>query len=241
MKKLIVLALLILPFSIWSQTKGKITYLVSIDKTDIETPYENPDNTDAQNEALEMMHNAQPVEAYLMFNDSIALYDVEPNTELPFWNNNNGIITTDKAKINLTWIFAGGDGLYYTDWSRNYNINQRDIFKVTKRIKKDSIDWVLISETKNIIGYECLKAKIEGTKIEVWYTTKIPIKHGPRGINGLPGLVLEVRDGKRFLTTVTNIDFNNTEYELIEEPREGPLIEEKEYRELGKVIFSEKN
>lgn len=241
MKNLLFILLFFTAIIGFSQTKGKITYKVSMIKDSLDLPYENPENTDTRNEVLEMMHNAQPVEAYLIFNDSIALYDIEPDTELPIWNNDNGNITTGRAKINLTWIFAGGDGLYYTDWSRNYNISQKDVFNVAKRIKKDSVKWVLTNETKNIKGYECLKAKIEDTKIEVWYTPKIPVKHGPKGINGLPGLVLEVRSGKRFLTTVKNIDFNNTEYELIEEPTEGPLIEEKEYREMGKVIFSGKN
>ena len=232
MKNKLAFLLVLTSLLAWSQTKGKITYNVSLDKSSIEAPYENPENTDSQNEALEMLHEAQPVDAYLIFNDSISLYYVE-DKEAPKFENIDGAISINPSGVNFNRNMAGGDKLYYTDWSRNYNIKSMDVLGEKKRVIIDSTSWTITDETKTIKGYTCKKA-IKGSddKRIAWFTEDIPVKHGPRGFNGLPGLILEFYNNKHHYV-VKDIELNHPEVKEILEPKEGELITKYELRQLA--------
>ncbi|MEO1033568.1 MAG: GLPGLI family protein [Bacteroidota bacterium] len=233
MKNKLTILFVVVSLVTWSQTKGKITYKVSIDKSTIEEPYENPENTDAKNEALEMLHESQPVESYLVFNDSISLYYVEDNKEVPKFENIDGAISINPTGINFNRGMAGGDRLFYTDWSRNYNISTFEIWGEKKRVKVDSMDWTITNETKEIKGYLCKKAiKDSDEKRVAWFTEDLPVKHGPRGFNGLPGLILEFYNNKHYFV-VKEIELNHPEVKDIIEPKEGPLITKEELRKLA--------
>lgn len=59
-----------------------------------------------------------------------------------------------------------------------------------------TIQWTLLSEQKQIGNFLCDKAKttFRGRTYEVWYTSEIPITYGPWKFNGLPGLMVEIKD-----------------------------------------------
>lgn len=59
-----------------------------------------------------------------------------------------------------------------------------------------TINWEITGDTKNILGYDCIKAtgKYHGRKWEVWFTPDIPISDGPWKLCGLPGLILYAKD-----------------------------------------------
>jgi GLPGLI family protein len=216
----------------FTQTKGKITYLVSLDKTKLEAPYENPENTDSKNEALKMLNEAQPVESYLIFNDSIAGYYVQ-DKDAPSFENNDGFISITPTGVNFTWIRAGGERYFYTDWSRDYNISTFDLPHKKYRLKSKAIDWTITEEEKTINEYLCIKAVDSSNKKRIaWFTKALPVKHGPRGINNLPGLILEFYDNK-FSYIAKEIELNHTEVEDIEEPTEGDLITQEELKKLA--------
>jgi len=58
-----------------------------------------------------------------------------------------------------------------------------------------TINWTLLDETKEISGMKCQKAKgsVYGREYEVWFSNAIPLPYGPWKLQGLPGLILEVR------------------------------------------------
>ncbi|MET0760691.1 MAG: GLPGLI family protein [Flavobacterium sp.] len=66
--------------------------------------------------------------------------------------------------------------------------------------------------------------------ITAWYTPEIPVNQGPENYWGLPGLILEVNDGK---TTVlcSKIVMNAKEKVEIKAPTNGKVISQKEYDE----------
>lgn len=86
-------------------------------------------------------------------------------------------------------------------------------FYITKSLKKDRmltydianatkfrweetmphIDWEITDSTKDILGYECIKAIADyhGRKWTAWFAPDIPIQDGPWKLRGLPGIILE--------------------------------------------------
>lgn len=57
-------------------------------------------------------------------------------------------------------------------------------------------EWTVGTETKEILGYECVKAtaSYRGREWTAWFTPEIPISEGPWKLAGLPGVVLEAYD-----------------------------------------------
>lgn len=232
MKNLFLLVLLLGYLNLWSQGKGKITYLVSLDKSTFEAPYENPENTQEQNDALELLHNAQNVESYLIFNDSVSGYYVE-DKDTPKFEHVDGAISINPTVVHLTWIRAGGERYFYTDWSRDYNISTFDLMGEKKRLISKTIHWTITEEKKEIKGYLSQKAIDSSNEKRVaWFTKEIFVKHGPRGVNGLPGMILEFYDNK-FSYIVQDIELDYQEFEEIYEPMEGDLITNEELKSLA--------
>ncbi|WP_418639626.1 GLPGLI family protein [Winogradskyella sp.] len=231
MRTIILIFVLLGYYSLSAQIKGKVTYRLETIKDSVEEPFQNRKNTEAKNEALLMMKESQPVEGYLMFNDSIAIYNVEPKIDIPGWNNSDDGLSITRSNINLTWFMAGGSSIYYNDRSRNYSITQNTIMGPTKRVIQKPKDWVITNETKQIDGYTCYLATIEkrnNKKVKAWFAPEIPVKHGPRGFNGLPGLILEIED-VALLWTVIKIDIDHPGADDIIEPIEGELLTQEEF------------
>jgi GLPGLI family protein len=111
-------------------------------------------------------------------------------------------------------------------------------------------DWELTSETKNIGNYTCYKAtysynatetkinfndgdtkeeKVQQKKIiTAWYTPQIPISNGPEKYHGLPGLILEINDGKKVMVC-TEIQINPKKAIKITEPTKGKKVDQKTF------------
>ncbi|WP_075348597.1 GLPGLI family protein [Algoriphagus marinus] len=56
--------------------------------------------------------------------------------------------------------------------------------------------WKIEKEFKDVLGFKCQKASIAyaGRNFIAWFTEEIPMSDGPYVFNGLPGLILEVKD-----------------------------------------------
>jgi len=66
--------------------------------------------------------------------------------------------------------------------------------------------------------------------ITAWYTPEIPVNQGPENYWGLPGLILEVNDGKTVILC-SKIVLNPKEKTVIKAPVKGKVISQKEYDE----------
>jgi GLPGLI family protein len=71
--------------------------------------------------------------------------------------------------------------------------------------------------------------------ITAWYTPEIPVSQGPEGYWGLPGLILEVNDGKTVLLC-SKVVLNPKVKAEIKAPSKGKVISQKEYDESGMQI-----
>lgn len=67
--------------------------------------------------------------------------------------------------------------------------------------------------------------------ITAWYAPEIPINQGPENYWGLPGLILEVSDGKTVILC-SKIVMNTKEKTEIKAPKTGKAISQKEYDEI---------
>lgn len=67
-------------------------------------------------------------------------------------------------------------------------------YKYTEEM--DPFNWQLLPETLTMNGYVCQKAfmRFRGRDYEAWFTPEIPLSKGPWKFDGLPGLILEIRD-----------------------------------------------
>ncbi|HAG15952.1 MAG TPA: hypothetical protein DCG69_05430 [Bacteroidales bacterium] len=56
--------------------------------------------------------------------------------------------------------------------------------------------WKILEDTATYLGYHCQKAftYYAGRKYEAWFTSEIPISEGPYKFNGLPGLIVKIKD-----------------------------------------------
>tara|TARA_R110002050_G_scaffold123023_15_gene241648 strand:- start:1990 stop:2808 length:819 start_codon:yes stop_codon:yes gene_type:complete len=73
--------------------------------------------------------------------------------------------------------------------------------------------------------------EMEERTITAWYTPQIPVSNGPSKYQGLPGLILEIHDGK--LTIIcSQIVINPEEKVEIVEPTKGKEVNQKDYDEI---------
>ena len=100
------------------------------------------------------------------------------------------------------------------------------------------LKWKLIDQTKKIGKYLCYKAvtttyyKSRKGEIQLevvaWFTPEIPIPLGPKNYVGLPGLILELEEGKDRLRIVVNhISLNDILN--ISRPKKGVIVSQFEF------------
>ncbi|MBC7846622.1 MAG: GLPGLI family protein [Flavobacterium sp.] len=67
--------------------------------------------------------------------------------------------------------------------------------------------------------------------VTAWYTPEIPVNQGPEGYWGLPGLILEVNDGKTVILC-SKIVLNPKEKAVIKAATKGKVVTQKEFDEI---------
>ena len=111
------------------------------------------------------------------------------------------------------------------------------------------LKWKITKESKKIGDYTVYKATLKTVKakqhiygqaetplqVEAWYTPDIPVPHGPEQYWGLPGLIIQLDDGK-ITYLLTKVVLNPEKKIRIKKPRRGKKINEKELqKELAKA------
>ena len=95
------------------------------------------------------------------------------------------------------------------------------------RPKKDEAKKEEKEKTTNLMdSFEMPKE----VTITAWYAPEIPINQGPENYWGLPGLILEVSDGKTIILC-SKVVLNAKEKVAIKAPTKGKVISQKEYDE----------
>ena len=144
-----------------------------------------------------------------------------------------------------------GSDVMYKNIKENRYVNQTEIhgkrFLIQDSLKKRA--WKVTSDTKNIGDYTCYKAEFteevenrtfkdgtletvkENQTTTVWFTPQIPVSNGPEDYFGLPGLILEINDGKLTLVC-TKIVINPEKTVEIVEPDKGKQVSQEKFDEI---------
>ena len=103
---------------------------------------------------------------------------------------------------------------FYTYKNAEGTIKGKELFmgkKINFEGKVSELKWTITDEQKEINGYQCKKAHLEGnSKVYAWFTPQIPVNGGPYIFHGLPGLVLE-SDSYFESVTATTIAYESKE------------------------------
>ena len=129
----------------------------------------------------------------------------------------NKILLEDGVNFNLAAMSGRGKIKYYQN---NQTKESREYYDMKRTgeviVNNETIfEWTLSNEVKIIDQYKCYKAtsplyykdKKLDTTVTAWYTPEIPIRFGPIGYGGLPGLILELHND-RATFYVTKINLN---------------------------------
>ncbi|NRD23309.1 GLPGLI family protein [Winogradskyella litoriviva] len=210
-------------------------------------------NDAMQTKMMEMMKKQFQKTYILTFNKTASLYKQEAELDKPQVGGDgfNVIVSSDGSDI----LYKNVKDKNYVDQKETMGKK----FLIKDSIT--SIDWKLEAETKYIGEYTCFKAtytklvpkrnfdfssnsnkkdeaeeeekepEMTERTITAWYTPQIPISNGPAKYQGLPGLILEIHDGK--LTIVCSQIIINPESKVeIEEPTKGKEVSQVEYDEI---------
>jgi len=195
----------------------------------------------------------------LMFSDSISLYKLIPENEAPdpFAGGGGG--------IRMTFNIGGSDGgELFKNFTQSKSILSSELAGKNYLIV-DSITqqpWKLTNETKQILGYTCLKATRKITvqptqqrvmvlgggnanpvrdttrpqprEIEVvaWYAQDIISPVGPDSHGQLPGVILQL-DSDNGATVFTALEIKKeVDQKLLKEPKKGKTVTASEFNKM---------
>ncbi|WJS96295.1 GLPGLI family protein [Flavobacterium johnsoniae] len=162
------------------------------------------------------------VECQLLFNKTSSVFKIIDK-----------LVADNDKTYGLGAIQASG--IYFKDTKNKIKIMQQSIRgeKLNIILPYEEYKWDVLAETKVIDGYRCYKAvgyreefnakdnKIKIVRPEVWFTPEIPSSFGPKGMDGLPGLVLEGKLSEMAYFYATKIIFNVESDEKLERPIDG--------------------
>ncbi|OSY86885.1 hypothetical protein WH52_14465 [Tenacibaculum holothuriorum] len=226
---------------------GKATYKTHR-KLDIKiSEGENAPNSAIQKQLHEQLKRQFQRTFTLEFNNYESTYKQEAKLSAP--QPTNGVTIQ---------VFGNGGGtdVLYKNVKEGRYVNKTEISgkRFLIKDKLPNYDWEMTGETKTIGRYTCYKAERsreeerrsfsvneEGkeedktekvtVKTVAWYTPEIPINNGPGMHWGLPGLILEIQEGKQTIVC-SEIVINPSDKIVIEEPTKGKKVTQEKFDKI---------
>lgn len=98
-------------------------------------------------------------------------------------------------------------------------------------------NWKVAAETKQVLGYNCLKATLADTvrkrEITAWFTDALPLPSGPAQFGQLPGMILEldINNGE-IVIAAKKVEFKKLKKGDIEAPKKGEKITDAAFQKM---------
>jgi len=194
----------------------------------------------------ERMSKAMQKEYTLSFNRNESLYEEVVALE-----------KEGQAGMRFLSMISGASGTYYRNLKESTIKQEQDLLGKLFLIEDsiETLDWQLGKETKSIGNYICNKATAERVfvvaktemvdgavkdtirndtvQIIAWYSMQIPVSHGPSKYGGLPGLILELYDGRSTILC-TKVSISTSAEAEIKVPNNGEQVSRKEFDEISR-------
>ncbi len=156
----------------------------------------------------------------------------------------------------MVMTLSMGGGLSYKNTASKSVIQQTEVFSKQFLItdELEQMAWKMTGKTKKIGDYTAYEAVFQNirevqsfsmsdegksteirqdtTNVVAWYTSDIPVPHGPDDYWGLPGLILELNDGN-VTYLCTKVVLNPDKGVVIEIPKKGKKMTAAEFRKLN--------
>lgn len=218
----------------------------------------NPEREQMMAMMKQRMAKALQKEFELKFDKSSSTY-----TEVETLEEGGGGGRGGRGGMKMFANILGGNSSYYKNLGTKEMLEQTELWG-KKFLVTDSLTdwkWKLGKETKKIGSYTCYKAtanrtmktatfsrrdngeeeeeeSVEEQEILAWWTPEIPISQGPSNYWGLPGLIMELNDGKTTMVC-SQVILNPKEKVEITIPTEGKKVTNEEYAEIMKKKMEE--
>lgn len=207
---------------------GEITYKVTADEVMMDSILNAQDSQDLSNYLKMMFKNQVKTLPYLFYH--LEFNPKESRFYIPKSMQNDNNLDLETTTKNV-----GAYGVYYINSEDKKSYHQftygsSDLIVIHPT---NEFVWKISEETKVIEGYLCYKATTThkpdaglGGEITAWFTPDIPFQIGPLVYAGLPGLILELKQGY-YTFTANNINLSEKEIN-IKKPKKGKIIKSKD-------------
>jgi len=224
MKNLLTVLLITIPIFVLSQNKvGKVFYTEHLKL--------NIDFGDSMDEEmLKMIPKTRDNQKVLYFNESASLYTTPTDEEKEEMIES----TSADGSMKTQFVFRMPEEKFFRDLENDKTIEKKEIFGKGFLIEKETkaLAWKLTGQQKKIGTYACQQATYtkDSTIVEAWFSPQVPISAGPRGFDGLPGLVMEVitNDGD-FIIRANKIVLEPIDESKLVAPKKGQRVSQEKF------------
>jgi GLPGLI family protein len=136
------------------------------------------------------------------------------------------------------------EATFYRNFTTKRKVDYRE-FMGKNYLIEDTLaggNWKMTNETKQVLGYNCMKATTSDTmrkrEITAWFTDGLPLASGPSQFGQLPGMILEIdiNEGE-IVVAAKKVDFKKLKKGELAAPKKGEKITEAEYlKRLAEVL-----
>jgi GLPGLI family protein len=230
--KRVLLLLSILPFAIFAQKRGEITYK-EISKFEIPEQYR---------QYASNMPDSIVKETILVFTETKSIYKN--------YENLNENVDPEGGQWWMMWFKK--DIQTYKDFSAKKKVEKQDFMDKTFLISEelsDTTKWKIKPSEDVILGYPCMVATTikDSLEITAWFTTQIPVSNGPSTSGGLPGMILKIeipfgktgRGSGTMVIVADKVTLRDVSPKEIQEPKKGKQVTREEYNEIVRTKTEE--
>lgn len=256
MKKILLIVFLISSISAFSQSnfQGKATYM---SKTTMDMSRFGDQMSEQQKkQMMARFKNYLEKNFTLSFNKTESSFKENVKLDAPGttgrrWGNNNGQGSIYKNLKDREMIedveqfskrFLVVEKMNQPKWEMGVEtkkVGQYTCYKATMVKVDNKVDWGKMfsrggnNKKKDSTNTEDKKEDVKMLAVTAWYTPQIPVSSGPATYFGLPGLILEINEGRTTMLC-TEIVLNPSEEIEIKKPTKGKEVNREEYNEIVK-------
>lgn len=170
-------------------------------------------------------------------------YSLKFNQNASVFQMSNTMAKDNGPDLKSVSASIAADGIFYTNNKKKLKLRQLKYLDKNRlvKIRFNDLDWHITDETKVIKGYVCRKATakanpylVRSGKIIAWFCPKLPFQFGPISYNGLPGLILGLKQNHYYFYA-NKINLSKKD-KKIKQPTKGKQVKLKQFVEQARKL-----